>query len=119
VVFIVLVSSEMATLFPDASQGRYIDKMGARGGAMTLQTVFNFEHLNEDVRLHLKRVYLLLSFTVIAASVGSWLASYYIAAASAAILPVFLMSIAIILAIGLTPSTQENAKWVSSVCLFA
>ena len=85
---------------------------------MTMETIFNFEHLNEDVRRHLKRVYILLSFTVIAAAFGSFLASNFVGAASSAMIAIFLLSLAIILVIGFTPSTQETAKWRAPLLVF-
>lgn len=85
---------------------------------MTWDTVFAMDHLNEDTCRHLKRVYLLLAFTVIGASLGSWGASYYVGAASSAMLAIFLLSIVIILVIGFTPSTQETAKWRAPLLVF-
>ena len=36
---------------------------GNKGKAFSFDTVFSFGHLDDDVRRHLKRVYLLLLFT--------------------------------------------------------
>lgn len=42
---------------------RYVDRIQSKNSVLTSQTLLDFSHLNDDVRLHLKRVYLLLLLT--------------------------------------------------------
>lgn len=107
----------MATTLLDTSHATYFDGVKQRGQAFTSAAVFDFSHLDDHVRKHLMRVYVLLLFTVAAASLGSAVAGSFLPLVSGAGVQVvlFLASLGIIVALGFSRSTPANAFSRSSL----
>lgn len=99
------------------SGGRYVDRLGDKQRLPSQATLLDFSHLSEDVRRHLKRVYLLLLFTTMAAAAGAHLAFVSATCRSSGFVGLsFFSSLALILVLAFTRSTQQNAWW-RSLCL--
>lgn len=104
-------------LFP-AAQPTYFEHMQKMGSAHSERVWFNFDHLTPDVRRHLQRVYILLTVTIAAAFFGSYcVSSLHIVINGAAMLALFIASLGLVLAIGLTRSTPQNAWWRSMLLI--
>jgi len=85
---------------------------------ITVQSILTMGHLEKEIQTYLTRVYTLLSFTVIAAFIGSSLGQYFGPFTEMVYIPLICFAIVLIAAIVLTTSTQQNAFYRSSLLIF-